>query len=81
MFSLDQKRKDLDFDLSIDQQVVSISQFIVDYVDIFLPEKPMKDHSKSSEWKTNKIKNAIDKRDTLLQKWLSEPSDENCALY
>ena len=76
-----QKRKDLDFDLSIDQQVVSISKTIMNCVDICLPEKPMKDHFKSNEWIKNETKNAINKRDTLFQKWLSEPSNENLALY
>ena len=41
----------------------------------------MKNHSKSNDWITNKIKNAIHKRDSLFQKWLSEPLNENHALY
>ena len=41
----------------------------------------MKDHFKSNEWIKNETKNAINKRDTLFQKWFSEPSNENLALY
>ena len=73
LFLLDQKLKDLDFDLSIDELVVSLSKLIMNCVHILVPGKPMKNHSKSNEWLTNKIKNAIHKRDSLFQKWLSEP--------
>ena len=81
MFLLDQKLEDLDFDLSIDEQIVSISKTIMICVDIFVPETPMENHSKSYDWITNKLKNAIHKRDSLFHKWLSEPSSENHALY
>ena len=50
-------------------------------LNIFVPEKPLKNHSKSNDWIANKVKNAIFKRYSLFQKWLSEPSNENHALY
>ena len=78
---MEKKLKNWDFDLSIDEQVVSISKAIMNCVDIFVPKKPMKEHSTSNEWITKKKnQNAIHKRGSLFQKWLSERSAEKHAV-
>ena len=63
LFLSHQKLKGLDFDVNIDEQAACISKTLMDCVDNFASEKPMKCHSKSNKLITNKIKDAIHKRD------------------
>ena len=50
-------------------------------VDKFAPEKNVPSFKNENKWITNKIKNAIKKRDRLYQIWLDNSSTENRDRY
>ena len=81
LFVLDQNLKKIPLNLDIDDLSTSIADSIIESVNKFAPEKCHHPINNSDTWITNSVKNAINKRDKLFQKWVSNPSDENHRLY
>ena len=83
LFYLDQQFRKIPENLNADLYMDALSKTIVKCVDKYAPEKclPLSDNTHSSSWITNKIKNAIGKRDRLFKQWIENPTEENRLVY
>ena len=81
LFILDQKLKKMPPDCDSDGQFSFISKTIMECVNRFAPEKEYCQKNDCSNWITNQVKNAMNKRDKMFQKWVCNPSEENHELY
>ena len=59
----------------------SIIKSVRDCIDTHAPEKVKPISESTNDWITNKIKNAIRRRNTWLEKWIINPSTENQEKY
>ena len=76
LFLLDQKLRQINENADVDTYVTKIIDCIINCLDRFAPEKPPSE-KKHSPWINNKIKNRIQKRNLLFQKWIKDPSEQN----
>ena len=76
LFLLDQKLRQINENTDVDTYVTKIIDCIINCLDRFAPEKPPSE-KKHSSWINNKIKNRIQKRNSLFQKWIKDPSEQN----
>ena len=67
--------------LPVDEFVSQMIETILYCIDKFAPEKNVPSIKNENQWTTNKIKNAIKKRDRLYQIWLDNSSTENRERY
>ena len=81
LFVLDQNLKKVPQNLDIEDLSTSIADSIIERVNKFAPEQCHHAINNSDTWITNSVKNAINKRDKLFQKWVSNPTDESHRLY
>ena len=81
LFLLDQKLKSIPQTLPVGEFVSQMIETITYCVDKFAPEKNVPSNKNDNQWITNKIKNAIKKRDRLYQIWLDNSSTENRERY
>ena len=58
-------------------QTEKIARTIIESVDRFAPETFIKLQNNGNDWVTNKVENAVTKRDELSLKWVSGPSNFN----
>ena len=73
---LDQKLKGIDYNKKADEQLVFITENIMSTVNRFAPLQTHPKPKNGADWITNKLKNAISKRDELFQNWVKNPSDQ-----
>ena len=76
LFLLDQKLKGIDYNKKADEQLVFITENIMSTVNRFAPLQTHPKPKNGADWITNKLKNAISKRDELFQNWVKNPSDQ-----
>ena len=77
LFLLNHKLKKIPEFAPAEEQVESIIKSVRECIDKHAPEE-MKPISKSTnDWITNKIKNAITRKNTLFEKWINNLSSEN----
>ena len=81
LFVLYQKLKTISQNNAADIQFHEISRIIMECVDRFAPERELNSHYDQNDWITNKIKNAIVKRDELFQKWIKSPTTDSERAY
>ena len=81
LFVLDQNLKKKSAKLDIENLSTPIADSIIESVNKFAPEQCHHPINNSDSWITNSLKNAINKRDKLFQKWVSTPTDENHRSY
>lgn len=79
LFLLDQKLKKLDPNCG--HYVQNISKTTMECVDRFAPLTTVKIKQYSNDWITNKVKNAITKRNKLFQLWVQSPTQNNKNIY
>ena len=81
LFYLDQKLRKMNVTSDVNAQMERLSETIMASVDHFAPEKPWIGRSKSDDWITNKVENAINKRNQLFQLWVKHPTELNRINY
>ena len=81
LFLLDQKLKGLECNKKADEQLVYIAESIMSTVNRFAPLQTFTKQKDSTDWITNKFKNAISKRDKLFHDWVANPSDQTREKY
>ena len=77
LFLLDQKLKQIDEKTSAEYHVESIVNSVIECVDKFAPLRVCSAKETPNQWITNKIKNAITKRDKLFETWVEKPTKSN----
>ena len=81
LFLLNHKLKKIPKYASAEEQVESIIKSVRECIDKHAPEKVKPISESTNDWITNKIKNAITKRNTLFGKWINNPSAEDQENY
>ena len=81
LFLLDQKLKKIPSATSAEEHVEAIINIIKDCVDKFAPERKVITTNNSDQWITNKIKNAVSRRNLLFQNWINNPTLSNQNQY
>ena len=77
LFLLNHKLKKIHVFAPAEEQVESIFKSVRECIDKHAPEKMKPIKESTNEWITNKIKNAITRRNTLFEKWINNPSTKN----
>ena len=76
LFLLNHKLKKVS-EFAPEEQIESIIESVGDCIDKHAPEKMKPISESTNDWITNKIRNAITRRNTLFEKWINNPSTEN----
>ena len=81
LFLLNHKLKRIPEYAPAEEHVESIIKSVRECIDKHAPEKVNPISESTNDWITNKIKNAITRRNTLFEKWKNNPSTENKEKY
>ena len=81
LFLLNHKLRRIPEFAPTEEQVESIIKSVRECIDKHAPDKMKPISESTDDWITNKIKNAITRRNTLFEKWINNPSTENQEKY